>query len=109
MSARGVLALGSKCQRSHKGSQRAAEKPLYGPSVLNFKAMQLTIPRPHFAPFGLAQEPVRLPAARYANDRARRSGGPQDRALYSCSCGFAFKAKVTTTVGCPHCGQTQAW
>jgi hypothetical protein len=71
--------------------------------------MQLTIPRPHFAPFGLAQEPVRLPAARYAHERARRSGGPQDRALYSCACGFAFTAKVTTTVGCPHCGQTQAW
>jgi predicted Zn-ribbon and HTH transcriptional regulator len=41
--------------------------------------------------------------------RAKRSGGPEDRALYSCSCGYAFKAKVTTTVGCPQCGQTQAW
>jgi hypothetical protein len=40
---------------------------------------------------------------------ARRAGGPQDRALYSCMCGFAFKADVTTSVGCPHCGTEQAW
>jgi hypothetical protein len=41
--------------------------------------------------------------------RAKRSGGPEDRALYSCSCGYAFKADVSTSVGCPHCGTTQAW
>jgi hypothetical protein len=40
---------------------------------------------------------------------ARRGGGPQDEALYSCMCGFAFKAAVTTSVGCPHCGAEQAW
>ena len=40
---------------------------------------------------------------------ARRGGGPEDRALYSCTCGFAFKAAVTTSVGCPHCGTEQAW
>jgi hypothetical protein len=40
---------------------------------------------------------------------ARRAGGPEDRALYSCMCGFAFKAAVTTSVGCPHCGTEQAW
>ena len=41
--------------------------------------------------------------------RAKRSGGPEDRALYSCECGFAFKAEVSTSVGCPHCGTSQAW
>lgn len=41
--------------------------------------------------------------------RAKRSGGPEDRALYSCHCGYAFKAEVTTSVGCPHCGTSQAW
>ena len=51
--------------------------------------------------------PVRPPAP--IRDRARRTSGNEDRALYACSCGFAFKATVTTTVGCPHCGQTQAW
>ena len=40
---------------------------------------------------------------------ARRGGGPEDRALYSCMCGYAFKADVTTSVGCPHCGTEQAW
>jgi hypothetical protein len=40
---------------------------------------------------------------------ARRGGGPEDRALYSCMCGFAFTAKVTTSVDCPHCGTQQAW
>ena len=40
---------------------------------------------------------------------ARRGGGPEDLALYSCMCGYAFKAAVTTSVGCPHCGTEQAW
>ncbi len=44
-----------------------------------------------------------------ADARARRSGGPQDQALYTCSCGVAFTAEVSTSVGCPHCGQAQAW
>jgi hypothetical protein len=41
--------------------------------------------------------------------RAKRSGGPEDRALYSCHCGFAFTAEVSTSVGCPQCGTSQAW
>jgi hypothetical protein len=41
--------------------------------------------------------------------RAKRSGGPEDRALYSCTCGYAFKAEVSTSVGCPRCGTGQAW
>ena len=41
--------------------------------------------------------------------RAKRIGGPEDRALYSCQCGYAFKADVSTSVGCPHCGTAQAW
>jgi predicted Zn-ribbon and HTH transcriptional regulator len=41
--------------------------------------------------------------------RAKRSGGPEDHALYSCRCGYAFKAEVSTSVGCPHCGSSQAW
>ena len=43
-------------------------------------------------------------------ERSRRMGGsPQDRALYSCSCGYAFDALVSTSVDCPHCGDRQAW
>jgi predicted Zn-ribbon and HTH transcriptional regulator len=41
--------------------------------------------------------------------RAKRSGGPEDRALYSCQCGYAFKAEVSTSVRCPHCATSQAW
>ena len=41
--------------------------------------------------------------------RAKRSGGPEDRALYACACGHAFKAEVSTSVGCPRCGTSQAW
>ena len=41
--------------------------------------------------------------------RERDSGGPQDRAAYACACGYVFEAPVSTTVGCPHCGGTQAW
>jgi hypothetical protein len=42
--------------------------------------------------------------------RERRHGGPsEDRALYTCECGYAFEALVTTQVGCPHCDRTQAW
>jgi rubrerythrin len=41
--------------------------------------------------------------------RARESGGPDDRAMYTCSCGYVFEADVTTSVSCPHCGAGQAW
>lgn len=36
-------------------------------------------------------------------------GGMQDEAMYACQCGFVFEAPVSTSVGCPHCGDTQAW
>jgi rubrerythrin len=41
--------------------------------------------------------------------RARRTPPPEDRALYRCQCGYVFKAEVTTSVRCPHCGTGQAW
>jgi hypothetical protein len=45
-----------------------------------------------------------------AQARARRAGLPtQDRALYTCECGFAWHAEVTASPGCPHCGTPQAW
>jgi rubrerythrin len=42
-------------------------------------------------------------------DRTQRANASQDAALYTCSCGYIFKAAVTTSVGCPHCGNDQAW
>jgi hypothetical protein len=41
--------------------------------------------------------------------RARESGGPIDRAQYTCGCGMVFQAPVSTSVSCPHCGGGQAW
>jgi hypothetical protein len=41
--------------------------------------------------------------------RRRQAGPTQDQAVYSCSCGYVFEADVSTSVGCPHCGGTQAW
>jgi hypothetical protein len=74
--------------------------------------MQLTLHR-HQSIASILRSAPEPPAAprrtSHAQARAQRSGGPDDRALYSCSCGCAFKAPVTTTVGCPHCGLTQAW
>ena len=50
-----------------------------------------------------------LSAKRPAPGRRRELGPVQDQALYTCECGFVFKAAVSTSVGCPHCGGTQAW
>jgi rubrerythrin len=44
-----------------------------------------------------------------AQVRARRGSGPEDRALYSCQCGYAWTGEVTASPGCPHCGTPQAW
>jgi hypothetical protein len=41
--------------------------------------------------------------------RIREAGGPEDHALYSCSCGYLFEADVSTGVACPHCGAAQSW
>jgi hypothetical protein len=41
--------------------------------------------------------------------RRREAGAPQDQAMYSCACGFVFEAQVSTSVDCPHCGDSQAW
>ena len=51
------------------------------------------------------------PAPRYdpAVARVREAGGPIDHASYACACGCVFRASVSTTVSCPHCGAGQAW
>jgi hypothetical protein len=56
-------------------------------------------------------QPEPRPASRSLDDerRARAAGGPEDRAHYNCSCGYAFDANVSTSVACPHCGAGQAW
>jgi hypothetical protein len=56
-----------------------------------------------------APPPSAPPEAHPQERRARESGGPMDRATYSCSCGMVFDAPVSTSVCCPHCGTGQAW
>lgn len=53
--------------------------------------------------------PARPKSAIRPEERVRRAGGPMDRALYACACGYAFDAPVTASVRCPHCGDAQAW
>jgi hypothetical protein len=56
--------------------------------------------------------PVALAATRACDPavaRVREAGGPIDNASYSCGCGYVFRASVSTTVSCPHCGAGQAW
>ncbi len=80
--------------------------------------MQLTLHLPltrrrpaRDAPRRREPHPVPAPArpAPPAPATRRRPPAPQDRAFYTCECGFAWTADVTASVGCPHCGATQAW
>ena len=68
-------------------------------------------PNPAVLPPDLAPAPPHLvsvpPDA--AAQRVRESGGPTDLACYACHCGYVFAAPVSTTVECPHCGDSQAW
>jgi hypothetical protein len=59
---------------------------------------------------------VRPPVAISSGGDVRREHGTcrgkpltNDQAVYACQCGFVFEAPVSTSVGCPHCGGTQAW
>jgi hypothetical protein len=63
-------------------------------------------------PFSLPRRRPARPAAGKANparERNQRANVSQDAAMYTCGCGYVFKAPVTTSVGCPHCGSAQAW
>ena len=56
-----------------------------------------------------APEPRPRPALSVSQIRARRTPASQDRALYSCQCGYAWTDEVTASPGCPNCGEPQAW
>ena len=64
--------------------------------------MQLTradqpSPAPRLARSGAPAAGTRSPG----RERNKRANVNQDAALYSCSCGYVFKAAVTTSVGLP--------
>ena len=79
--------------------------------------MQLTLPkssrrsrRHHQPPARRASAPrQQRPALSVSQVRARRGSGIEDRALYSCECGFAWTGEVTASPCCAHCGTPQAW
>ena len=52
--------------------------------------------------------PLPEPVGRHER-RMRDEGGPDDRAVYTCSCGYLFEAPVSASVACPRCGGEQAW
>lgn len=57
-------------------------------------------------------EPVAPTPAPTADPQARRvreAGGPVDSAFYGCACGYHFRAAVSASVQCPHCGAPQDW
>lgn len=56
-----------------------------------------------------SEAPTQGSVAVRQTERARRAGGPQDRAVYSCGCGYLFSATVTASTPCPRCGEDQAW
>jgi len=73
---------------------------------------QLTLPRRTSARRRLhvVPAPKPLPEPMHpAERRMRDAGGPDDRACYTCGCGFVFVAQVSTSVHCPHCDSAQAW
>ena len=66
------------------------------------------------APAPPSEEPPAPPPAAAGKDltderRLRESGGPEDRQLYACDCGFAWRGAVSASAACPHCGTEQAW
>jgi hypothetical protein len=59
---------------------------------------------------GLAVEPEQIPRPCDPDlQRVREAGGPVDQASYTCGCGYFFRAAVSTSVICPHCGVDQGW
>ncbi len=61
------------------------------------------------APTRRASEPRGREHLPVSQVRARRGSGIEDRALYSCECGFAWTGEVTASPCCAHCGTPQAW
>lgn len=70
--------------------------------------LTLTTAERHRRTFGTLTMRER-PAIKIHDRRHRDFDRVQDNALYKCGCGMSFDAPVTASVGCPHCGERQAW
>ncbi|HEX7610849.1 MAG TPA: hypothetical protein VF380_09265 [Solirubrobacteraceae bacterium] len=87
---------GSRDRRRHRGRRAAASLQSSAPA-------QASSARPARVAVEVSHP------ADPAVQRVRDAGGPIDCAMYTCECGYAFSAPVSTTVHCPHCGTGQAW
>ena len=83
-----------------------------GVKALRLRGEQAKEQTPELASLHAAERSGEIVASRASDAevaRVRAAGGPLDRAVYTCSCGFYFDATVSTAVPCPHCGVEQAW
>jgi hypothetical protein len=100
-------------QLRHKRSERIKRRgrPTGARTAENAVELQPAVaPRPGAEPQVAAPGQFEVEAWSVGRS-ARPSGEPLsgDCALYTCQCGLAFEAPVSTSVGCPNCGDTQAW
>ena len=72
------------------------------------RRMRSTAPRRGLRPMDTADLPLDEPSIP-VEARVRQAGGPEDSAHYTCSCGMVFRASVSASVACPHCGSQQDW
>ena len=90
--------LQTRGERRERRERRSVRRRAHGAMALTSAptpAAHASTPMPH------ACDPAVL--------RVREAGGPIDQASYSCECGYLFRAPVSTSVVCPHCGTGQAW
>jgi len=66
-------------------------------------------PRRGYRPVERIEVPAERVDAKAVEERVREAGGPEDSAHYTCSCGMVFRASVSASVACPHCGIQQDW
>jgi hypothetical protein len=86
---------------------------------MRVRPLTVNRPRADRRPFAVVDRPAPVPAPPVApvapaaehpeTRRHRACVVPQDSALYTCGCGVAFQAAVSTSVACPSCGADQAW
>ncbi len=72
------------------------------------RRLRTAAPRRDYRPMERTEVPV-ADAPIDVESRVREAGGPEDSAHYTCSCGMVFRASVSASVACPHCGGHQDW
>ena len=98
----------TKDNRQGGGARRRTGGPAAPPRAPRARAAGGHVPGPGAAP---PAPPAAEADGKDLTDerRLRESGGPEDRQLYACGCGFTWRGAVTASAACPHCGTEQAW